>query len=114
MIKFTKDEKIIIIFLLVSLFIGISVFGYKKSNPEKDYIKLSFDETQIEEYKKININTASLDRLTDLKGIGPVMAGRIIEYRKEHGNFENKEDIKNVKGIGEKTFEKIENRIIIE
>lgn len=63
---------------------------------------------------KININTASLEALTELKGIGPVIAERIIEYREEHGQFETIEDLINVKGIGEKTIENIRDEITVE
>jgi|AntAceMinimDraft_9_1070365.scaffolds.fasta_scaffold34312_2 competence protein ComEA len=52
--------------------------------------------------EKININTATAEQLTELKGIGPVYAKRIVEYRKTHGPFQKPEDIMKVKGIGPK------------
>lgn len=52
--------------------------------------------------EKININTATAEQLTELKGIGPVYAKRIVEYRKAHGPFQKPEDIMKVKGIGPK------------
>jgi len=48
-----------------------------------------------------------------LPNIGPVMAKRIIEYRNIHGSFYNIEEIKEVKGIGEKTYEKIKALITV-
>ncbi len=63
---------------------------------------------------KININTASVKELTKLKGIGPVLAERIIKYRQEHGPFQKVEDIIKVKGIGKKTFKAIKNKITAE
>lgn len=54
----------------------------------------------------LNINTASAKELTTLKGIGTKTAEKIINYRNEH-KFETIEDIKKVKGIGQKTFESI-------
>ena len=51
---------------------------------------------------RININTASDEELTDLPGIGPVLAGRIVEYREAHGPFAAPEDLIHVSGIGEK------------
>lgn len=62
---------------------------------------------------KVNINTASLEELDSLPGIGPVYAQRIIDYRQSNGGFKSIEEIQNVKGIGSKTFEKLKDRITI-
>jgi len=62
---------------------------------------------------RINLNTASQVELEKLTGIGPAMAVRIIEYRQENGGFRNVEEIKLVKGIGEKMYEKIKEEIKI-
>ena len=56
---------------------------------------------------KVNINTADVEALSSLPGVGPVTAGRIIEYREKNGPFKNKEEITKIKGIGEKTFQKM-------
>jgi len=56
---------------------------------------------------KININTADYEVLQQLDGIGPTYARRIVEYRKEHGNFARIEDLTQIKGIGEKRLEKL-------
>ena len=66
-----------------------------------------------ESIKKVNINTASREILMTLKGIGEVYADRIIEYRKKN-KFESIEDIKEVEGIGDKTFEKIKDYITVD
>ena len=57
---------------------------------------------------KVNINTADVDELTTIKGIGMKTAESIIQYRKEMGKFESVKDLLNIKGIGLKTLEKIE------
>lgn len=62
--------------------------------------------------KLININTADKTRLTELSGVGDAIADRIIEYRNKT-RFSSIEDIKNVKGIGDATFEKIKNQITV-
>jgi len=61
---------------------------------------------------KININTASQKELTTLKGVGNKIAIRIIEYRKAHP-FKKIEDLMNVKGIGEKVFDKNKDLITV-
>jgi len=62
---------------------------------------------------KININRASQTELTDLPGIGSVLASRIIDYRRQHGDFGRIEDLRNVSGIGEKRYEAIQDKITI-
>jgi comEA protein len=57
--------------------------------------------------KDININTADKEMLTLLPGVGPVIAEAIIAYRKDHGNFKNIDELAKVKGIGDKTLEKL-------
>lgn len=59
----------------------------------------------------VNINTATQAELETLPGIGPSLALRIIEYRKENGKFNNIEEIKNVKGIGDAKYDDIKNHI---
>lgn len=61
----------------------------------------------------VNINTATQTELETLPGIGPSLALRIVNYRKENGKFSSIEDIKNVSGIGEAKYEDIKNYIKI-
>jgi len=62
---------------------------------------------------KIDINTATAEELESLPGIGPVLAQRIVDYRKANGPFAAIEDIKNVRGIGEAIFADIEDLITV-
>ncbi|MFC2728413.1 MAG: helix-hairpin-helix domain-containing protein [Centipeda sp. (in: firmicutes)] len=61
----------------------------------------------------INLNTASEKELQELPGIGPAMSARIIEYREANGDFQNIEDIKKVRGIGNAKFEKLKDKVTI-
>lgn len=61
----------------------------------------------------ININTAGVEELKTLTGVGDVIAGRIIEYRSANGAFKTIEEIKNVKGIGDATFAKMKDYITV-
>ena len=60
---------------------------------------------------RININTADSTQLQELTGVGPATAEKIIDYRKQNGRFPSIEDIKNVSGIGDKTYEKLKDHI---
>ena len=69
--------------------------------------------TSTEENSKININKADEKELDNLPGIGPTIAQRIVDYRIENGKFKDKEDIKNVSGIGDSKYEEIKDNITV-
>ncbi|MEF8824199.1 MAG: helix-hairpin-helix domain-containing protein [Desulfohalobiaceae bacterium] len=60
----------------------------------------------------VNINEASKEKLTDLYNVGPQKAERIVEYRQDD-SFDKKQEIKQVDGIGDSTFQEIKDRIEI-
>ena len=61
----------------------------------------------------VNLNTASKDELVALPGIGPAKAQAILDYRTAHGSFKSVEEVKDVKGIGAKRFEKIKGELAV-
>ena len=67
-----------------------------------------------EDSGRININTADQTQLMTLSGIGAARAADIIAYRTEHGSFQTIEEIMNVSGIKESTFQKIKDQIVVE
>lgn len=67
-----------------------------------------------EEVVRVNINTDNIYELMQVEGIGEKTAQRIIEYRKENGNFEVIEDIMRVEGIGEKKFRIMKEQLFVE
>ena len=67
-----------------------------------------------EHNSKVNINTATVQELMSLKGIGEKKARSIAEHREKIGSFATIEDLKDVKGIGGKIFNKIKDLIVVE
>ncbi len=63
--------------------------------------------TFLDRAEKVNLNTATVEELSTLPGIGEVLAARIITYREDHGPFQTLEGLKAVSGIGEKVVEAI-------
>jgi competence protein ComEA len=63
---------------------------------------------------KINLNKADENELQNLPGIGPSKAAAILEYRETNGQFKNVEDLKNISGIGDKTFDKLKDLITVQ
>jgi competence protein ComEA len=61
----------------------------------------------------VNLNTATLDELVALPGIGPAKAQAIVDYRVKHGGFKSVEELKDVKGIGAKRFEKLKAELTV-
>lgn len=83
----------------------------ESKQPEKAVGTASAAETL---HGKMNINTATARQMSDgLDGIGDVMAKRIVDYREKNGKFKRIEEIKNVSGIGDKTFAKLKDHITV-
>lgn len=113
-----KYHKAIGIFLVLVILTGGAGIIYKETQRVKgsEIQKIENKEINKEEQKekvefKININQATKEELDALPGIGQVKAQSIVDYREKNGHFNKKEDIIKVKGIGEKTYEKIKNLI---
>ena len=70
-------------------------------------------QTETREEGLVNINTAGVEELSSLPGIGEALAGRIIEYREENGGFRYADEIMNVYGIGKSIYESIKDRITV-
>ena len=72
-------------------------------------------ETKVERQSSavVNINKATSEELQTIRGIGPVIAGRIIQYRQDHGDFKQVEDLNQVHGIGAAKLQKIKNEVTV-
>ena len=85
----------------------------KGENKNSDEARADASETSVGNTSgKININQASAEELTSMPGVGTVIAQRIVEYR-NGARCNSIEDIKNVKGIGDATFEKMKGSITV-
>jgi competence protein ComEA len=61
----------------------------------------------------VNVNTATIDQLESLPGIGPTLAQRIIDYREEHGPFRSVDELLNVSGIGDQTLAELRPKVTV-
>lgn len=145
MLNLTRQEKIVIQFLVACFLVGATVriyktradrisheeslqqlavadsFKYHASQIDSEYARLQSAPRQSAStqstttlQRKINLNTATKQDLMLLPKIGPVTADRILEYRAQVGKFNKLEELLNVKGIGNKTFERIIGDVTLE
>lgn len=139
-IGITRQELRLIFFLLLFLFIGLALKIFKEQYPQYEKFDYTYVDSLFATYenridttynpflmesdtiilkslnvdRKININEASEKELALLPNIGPKTANTIIEHRIKFGEFKSIEDLMNVKGIGQKKFDKLKNNIIVE
>jgi comEA protein len=132
--SFTRQEQITILFLALALLIGSIVTLVKRRDPtfapelhlEERVVREVNDTVATDEWNqepeqcdtlslgKVDVNRATAEELMKLPGIGPKMAHRIVSHRESRGAFQTTEDLKEVKGIGDKTLERLRPHIKIE
>lgn len=103
------------VFQMVLLVICLSVFAVGEVSATTPPAKQGMESgtTMQQMHTKHNINTATIEELIQIPGIGPKTAEKIIEYRTLHGNFKELNELLNVKGIGEKKLEMIKKYITL-
>lgn len=122
--SFTRNETAVMLFLVASFIAGAGIWIYRhrwaplpepkeessvqggifQTNHKAKEINDPDDDIDI---LRISLNKANSKELEQLPGVGPVIAARIIQYREQHGGFSSLQELIEVKGIGEKTVEKI-------
>ncbi len=101
--------------LLVGIFVGRNLTrSYIPVDQAISSQDVNTDGTTVNKDGRIDINTATMEQLQLLPGVGEVTAQRIIDYRTEHNGFTAIEDLMEIKGIGEKTFEKMKQYVKVE
>jgi competence ComEA-like helix-hairpin-helix protein len=140
-LAFTRQETLAIAFLSIALLAGQAVRWYRSSiapaGKETDYAALDSEfiararadlldvSRDVDSVRRlpsppplarasVNINSATLDQLVALPGIGPATAEKILEYRKNNGPFQSTEDLLEVSGIGPKKLAQIRPYIRLE
>ena len=84
--------------------------SFRKPVPPDATLQKELDRL-LEERRSVDINEASFEELMKLKGVGPATAHNIIEYRRQNGPFQTKEDLLKVPGIGPGKLETIKDRV---
>jgi len=104
MFSFTKQERLVL-YLFVSIVLSGSLlqYSFKKYPSLSDIVNL-IDSDKI--YHKVDINTAPFEELVNIPYIGEYTAANIIKYRQEHGPFITHDQLKQVKGIRDKNYQK--------
>ena len=86
-------------------------FGHAAPAPAQRSQKATAGET--ESVQPIDLNTADLEKLMTVKGIGKALGQRILDYRKEHGPFKNVDELLNIRGIGERSLVQFRERLTV-
>lgn len=121
MTKLSMLERCLFLFTLIFVLVTLSWFCYQ--NGERELYRITVDKTSqglsssqgveenpspgILEGERINLNTAPVEELVRLPGIGEARAESIVSYRKANGPFQRVEDLMEVSGIGEGIFERV-------
>ena len=91
--------------LAIVLCLAIAAFGTLAAAPKSEDGNTAMT--------PVDLNRASAEQLQQLPGIGPALASRIVEFREKQGGFERVEDLLKVKGIGEKSFQKLRPHVTV-
>ena len=96
------------VFIGVSAFVNTTVIIKPQNSAQKNLKPLTAEpSTNTDTDTRVNVNTADVDELCGLPGIGETLAKRIIDYRAENGDFKTAEELMAVDGIGEGKFNAI-------
>ena len=111
MLSLTRQERIVLLSLVLVLLCGASLRAFFKGNPGI-YRQLNFlEDTRL--YPRVDVNTVSYEELLNLPLIGPALAERIIAYRSQNGSFRQIAQLKEIQGIGERNYSQISSYLTV-
>lgn len=99
--------------ILMAAILGIAVSAAAASAQNKATTPKAAATVTATATAPVNLNTATVEQLATIPGVGPKMAERIIDYRQKNGGFKKVEDLMNVSGVGEKSFLKMKPLITV-
>lgn len=105
MFALTRQERLVVLFLVVIIFTGTALHYLFKQNPRLDHFLDVLENERL--YRRLDLNKASYEELLNLPSIGPVTAKRILAYREENGPFSDVAEIKDIEGIKSSSYEKL-------
>ena len=98
-----KRKELFVIIGIVAILMVINTFNFLRRENLKNSSRLVVEAGRIQ----LSLNAVSAVELEDLPGIGPVIAQRIVAYRQQKGRFSSLDELKEIKGIGDRLYEKI-------
>jgi competence protein ComEA len=108
MLNLTSEERKVLIFLMGVALVGVGTsFAVKVFAPVKSIARLDDD------FGKTDLNSADIDLLKSVPGIGEKLAQRIVDLRYERAGFSDLEQIKEIKGITSGKFNKMKNYLVV-
>ena len=119
MLWLTARERVTLTVLGATALIGLGVLIWQQrhppirveAGPQPPYAQW---DALVQQARQVNINQATAGELERLPEIGPAMAARIIEYRRQHGRFQSPEELLSVPGIGPKTLDALREYLVVE
>lgn len=98
-----KRKELIVLLVVICVLIAVNTVNFLRKERLKKSYSLVIGEGRIQ----LSLNSVGAIELEDLPGVGPVLAERIVEYREQNEGFRSLEELKRVKGIGDKLYQKI-------
>ena len=115
--KISKTEWILLAVTAVFLCILLTLFQHDRNSAAGGVVKTDVivpQEEVLPDVSPLDLNTATVEELTQLPGIGEELARRIVEYRAEHGFFESVEELTEVSGIGDGKLAALDGRVTVD